>query len=160
MYSTYTEDKIAQYVYNLNHSINYIYDDNRKKETIDSLYSSKNKHIWHRSLSNEWGHLAQGNDVGINGTDTIVFIPQSAVPRDKKVIYASMVCDYRPLKDEKYRVRITIGGDKLPYYDDAGSPAVDLLKTKILLNSTISDARRGARFMCLDIKDHFLETPM
>ena len=71
-----------------------------------------------------------------------------------------MVCDYRPLKDEKYRVRITVGGDKLPYHDDAGSPAADLLETKILLNSTISDAKRGARFMCLDIKDHFLATPM
>ena len=71
-----------------------------------------------------------------------------------------MVCDYQPLKDEKYRVRITVGSDKLPYYDDAGSPAADLLETKILLNSTISDARWGAQFICLDIKDHFLATPM
>ena len=75
VYSTYTEDKITQYVYNQNYSINYIYDDNRKNETIDSLLSSKNKHIWQCSLSNEWGCLAQGNDAGINGTDTIVFIP-------------------------------------------------------------------------------------
>ena len=58
------------------------------------------------------------------------------------------------------RVRITVSGDKLPYHDDAGSPAADLLETKILLNSTILDAKRGARFMCLDIKDHFLATPM
>ena len=71
-----------------------------------------------------------------------------------------MACDYRPLKEEKYRVRITVGGDRLPYHDDAGSPAADLLETKILINSTISDAKKGARFMCLDIKDHFLATPM
>ena len=71
-----------------------------------------------------------------------------------------MVCDYRPLKEEKHRVRVTVGGDRLPCTQDAGSPAADLLETKILLNSTISNARKGARFMSLDIKDHFLATPM
>ena len=51
-----------------------------------------------------------------------------------------MVCNCRPLKEEKHRVRIIVGGDKLPCNDDAGSLAADLLETKILLNSTISDA--------------------
>jgi len=70
------------------------------------------------------------------------------------------VCDYRPLKDEPYHVRITVGGDKLNYNDDAGSPAANLLETKILINSVISDSDRGAKFMCANIKDHFLATPM
>ena len=155
-----TEEEIADRLFNPIYSINHIYNAEGKKETIDSLLEGPNKHIWHRSLSNEWGRLAQGNDAGIKGTDTIRFIPRSAVPQDRKVTYASMVCDYRPLKDEKYRVRITVGGDRLPYDNDAGSPAADLLETKLLINSTISDARKGARFMCLDIKDHFLATPM
>ena len=64
------------------------------------------------------------------------------------------------MKDEPYRVRITVGGDRLDYEDDAGSSAANLLETKILLNSIISDARKGARFMYLDIKDHFLGTPI
>lgn len=71
-----------------------------------------------------------------------------------------MVCNHCPIKDEKHRVRIAVGGDKLPHYDDAKSPVVDFLETKILLNSAISDARQGARFMCLDAKDHFLVTPI
>ena len=87
-------------------------------------------------------------------------MPQSLVPNDKKVTCATMACDYRPLKDEKCRVRIIVGGDKLPCNDDAKSPAADLLETKILLNSPISDSKRGSRFMCLDVKDHFLTTPM
>ena len=58
------------------------------------------------------------------------------------------------------RVRIVVGGDKLSYSSDTGSPAASLLKTKILLNSTISDAHKGARFMCMDLKDFFLATPM
>ena len=66
-----------------------------------------------------------------------------------------MVCNYRPLKEEKFRVCLTIGGDKLPYDDETASPAADLLETKILLNSTISDAHKGARFTGIDIKNCF-----
>ena len=69
-----------------------------------------------------------------------------------------MVCDYRPLKTEKHRVRLTIGGDKLEYFDETASPAASLLETKLILNSTISDAHRGARFMSLDLKNHFLQS--
>ena len=34
------------------------------------------------------------------------------------------------------------------------------METKILLNSVISDAHKGARFLSADLKDHFLQTPM
>jgi hypothetical protein len=34
------------------------------------------------------------------------------------------------------------------------------LETKLLLNSTISDADKGARFLCADLKDHLLASPM
>ena len=53
-----------------------------------------------------------------------------------------------------------MGGDRLPHDNDAGSLAANLLKTKLLINSTISDARKSAQFICLDAKDHFLATPM
>ena len=68
--------------------------------------------------------------------------------------------DFRPLKTDPFRVRITVGGDKLPFHGDAGSPATELTKTKILLNSVISDADKGARFLSADLKDFFLATPM
>ena len=54
-----------------------------------------------------------------------------------------MVCDYRPLKEEKYRVRLTIGGDKLEYDNETASPTANLIDTKNLVNSTISDAHQG-----------------
>ena len=69
-----------------------------------------------------------------------------------------MVCDYRPLKDEPYRVRLIIGGDKLEYDKETASPTTNLLETKLLLNSVISDAHKGARFLGIDIKDFFLLT--
>ena len=116
--------------------------------------------IWSRSTSNEFGRLAQGNDFGVEGSDTIRFIAPHQVPFDRKVTYASFVCDYRPLKLEQYRVRLVVGGDKLFYDDDVSSPAASLLETKILINSVISDAKKGARFLTCDIKDFFLATPM
>jgi hypothetical protein len=48
----------------------------------------------------------------------------------------------------------------LDYNDDPSSPAAGLLETKLLLNSVISDAHKGARFMSMDLKDHFLASPM
>ena len=51
-------------------------------------------------------------------------------------------------------------GDRLKYLDDVGSPAANLIETKLLINSTISDAKDGSRFMSADIKDYFLATPM
>eukprot|EP00957_Ditylum_brightwellii_P124117 9461674-Ditylum_brightwellii.AAC.1 len=71
-----------------------------------------------------------------------------------------MVCNHQPLKEEKYRIRLTIGGDKLMYDDKMASPAANLLETKLLINSTISDVFRGVRFMGIDIKDFFLQTPL
>ena len=118
------------------------------------------KDIWRVSLSNEWGRLAQGNKHNVTSTDTIDFIYQHEVPSDRDVTYATFVLDYRPLKSELYRVRITCGGNKLSYPLDDGSPAADMLETKILINSTISDAHKGAQFMSTDIKDFFLASPM
>ena len=138
---------------------NHIYTKQGKRETIDSL-RKKDPDRWNRALSNEWGRLAQGNGFGVISTDTIEFIPKSKVPQNASVTYASFVCDVRPLKSEPYRVRIVVGGDKLTYAEDAASPATDLLETKILLNSTISDASKGARFLSADLKDFFLVSPM
>ena len=64
------------------------------------------------------------------------------------------------MKSEKFRVRLTVGGDRLQYPDDTASPAATLLETTLLLNSTISQSAQGARFMTLDIKDFFLQTVM
>ena len=61
--------------------------------------------------------------------------------------------DIRPLKDEKYRVRITVGGDKLDFCGDASSVAAYLATVKLLLNSLVSN--KDAVFATADIKDFF-----
>jgi hypothetical protein len=132
--------------------VNHIYNALGKKETIDTLLEGQNGPTWTNGLCNECGRLAQGcSENNILGTDTIDFIYQHEVPSDKKVTYGNFICDYRPLKTEPFRVRLTVGGDKLPCDDDAGSPAASLLESKLIINSTISDADKGARFLTADL---------
>ena len=138
----------------------FIYNHDGTKASLDNLLNGDDSIVWDRALSNEMGRLAQGNNAGIQGTDTIDFIPFSDVPTKTKVTYANFVCTYRPKKNEPWRIRIVAGGDKLSCSYDTGSPAASLLETKLLLNSVISDAHKGARFLTCDLKDFFLASPM
>ena len=61
--------------------------------------------------------------------------------------------DIRPLKAEKFRVRVTVGGDKLEFVGDASSVAASLSTVKLLLNSVVST--EDAEFLTADIKDFF-----
>ena len=87
--------------------------------------------------------------------NTIGFIRKGEVPRGFKVTYGCFVCDYCPLKSEPFKVRLTVGGEILEYQKDESSPASSLLESKLILNSTISDACRVARFMSCDMKFFF-----
>ena len=60
------------------------------------------------------------------------------------------------MKDDAYRVRITIGRDCLDYTNNTWFLAANLLETKILINSTISDIDKGTYFISTEIKDYFL----
>jgi hypothetical protein len=51
-----------------------------------------------------------------------------------------------------------MGGNLVNYPGDCGTPTVDLLTIKLLLNSVISTP--NAKFMTLDLKDFYLMTPM
>ena len=139
-------------------TINHIYNDDCKQLTINKLLQ-QDPTTWQLSASNELGSLANGIR-DIKGNKAIVYILKDAVPPDKKVTYANMVCDYCPDKDNQYWTCLTIGGDKLDYFGNTASPAASLLKTKLLINSVISNSHRGARFASLDIKDHFLQSDL
>ena len=52
-----------------------------------------------------------------------------------------------------------VGGDILKYEEDAGSPTSNLVE-KMVINSTILDRKKGARFMSCDLKDFLLASPM
>ena len=66
--------------------------------------------------------------------------------------------NYRPEKSDPYRTDFTVGGNRIVYPSDCGTPTVDLLTLKLLLNIVISAP--GEKFMTIDIKDLYLNTPM
>jgi hypothetical protein len=68
--------------------------------------------LWTRGFGNECGRLFQGIR-DIPGTDTGFFIKLTNLPKDRKITYGKIVCDYKPHKKEKERVRLTVCGDRL-----------------------------------------------
>jgi hypothetical protein len=56
------------------------------------------------------------------------------------------------------RTGFLMGGDCTRYPGNAGAPTANLLTIKLLINSIIST--QGAKFMTMDIKDFYLNTPM
>ena len=55
-------------------------------------------------------------------------------------------------------MRITVGGDRINYPGEVGTPTADMLLVKLLFNSIVST--KGAKFMSLDISNFYLNTPM
>ena len=116
------------------------------------LIQGPGKYIWVKNLANDFGHLAQGVKTRIpTGNSTIFFIHPSEIPAHKKVTYGRLVVDIWPLQDEKYCVRITVGGDKLKFCGDASSVAAYLATLKCLLNSVVST--KDSIFTTADIED-------
>ena len=138
-----------------------------KLPSLATLLKGPDRDVWLRGAANELGRLLP-NGVGksrplperIEGTGTIVPIRKATIPAGRHATYVNFVCVIRPQKAETHRVRMTFGGDRLDYPGDPSSPATSMLTTKIHLNSTISDAKNGARYLNLDIKNFFLGSHM
>ncbi len=112
--------------------------------------------IWMHSSANEFGRLAQGVGNQIKGTNTIYFIHNHQVPNDwfKDVTCAKFVVELKPNKEEMHRTRQTVGGNKVHYPGDVGTPTADLPLVNMLANSVISTP--GARY----VKNCYPNTPM
>jgi hypothetical protein len=105
------------------------------------------------SSANEFGRLPQGVGGQIQGTNTIFFIQKNQIPGDrwKDVTYAKFVCELKPNKKEIHQTRLTIGGDKVHYPGNVGTPTVDLTLVKTHVNSVISTW--DAQYMTIDFKN-------
>jgi hypothetical protein len=72
--------------------------------------------------------------------------------------YGKIVCDYKPHKQEKERILLTVGGDRLNYSGDVTTSTADITTFKTLINSTLST--KDAAMMMMDIKNYYLGTPL
>jgi hypothetical protein len=116
--------------------------------------------VWMHSSTNEFGRLAQGVGGQIQGTNTIFFIHKNQIPDDKwkDVTYAKFVCELKLNKKEIHQTRLSVGGDKVHYPGDVGTPTADLTLVKMHVNSVIST--QDARKMTINVKNFYLNTLM
>jgi hypothetical protein len=113
--------------------------------------------LWTRCFGNECGCLFQGIR-DIPGTDTCFFIELKNILKYRKITYGKIVCDNKPHKQEKERVRLTVGGARLDYFGDVATSTADITTFKILVNSTLST--EDAAMMMMEIKNYYLGTPL
>ncbi len=120
----------------------------------------KHCEVWMHSSTNKFGRLAQGVGGRIKGTDTIFFICKHQVPEDrwKDVTYTKFVCELKPNKAKVHRTQLTVGGDKVHYPGDIGTPTADLTLVKMHINSVVSTL--GVQYMTLEVKNFYLNMPM
>ena len=91
-----------------------------------------------------------------SGTGT--FIRRADVPAGKSVAYANPQLKFKIKNGEQVmRVRMTIGGDQLPYSGPTAAQTAALEVIRLLLNALVSE---GANLMTLDVKDFYLGTPL
>ena len=112
---------------------------------------------WNDAGINEFGRLAQGyrkHGRDIEGMDIVSFIPRVQVPSEKQATYARYVVDYRPEKDDPWRLRITCGGDRLEYTSNTTTHSATMETIKLQMNKIVSTP--GARAATGDISNMYL----
>ena len=113
-----------------------------KGELMDYQQVTKNpkyRKLYEKSYSKELRRLAQGILGRADSTNIFFLIDKANVPIDRwrDVTYSRIVINYRLEKDNPYIVRIIIGGDRINCPWDCGTPTVDMLTVKLLLNSIV-----------------------
>ena len=63
-----------------------------------------------------------------------------------------------PAEKYPFRVRFTVGGNRIDYPGNVATSTTELATVKLHLNSVISDVNES--YMTVDIKDYYLGTPM
>jgi hypothetical protein len=79
-------------------------------------------------------------------------------PRRNKDHLRQIVCDYKPHKQEKECVRLTVGGDRLNYSGNVATSTAYSTTFKILINSTLST--EDAAMMMMEIKNYYISSPL
>ena len=94
----------------------------------------------------------------ITGSNTIYFIHPSQKSANRTATYIRIVASYRLQKEDPYRIRFTVGGNRIEYLGNIATPNVELATVRLHLNSVILDV--NSSYMTVDIKDYYLGTSM
>jgi hypothetical protein len=113
--------------------------------------------LWEESCAKEAGRLAQGYKQA-KGTNTIHFIRHDQLPKGRQATYLCNVVADCPQKDQPCCIRWTVGGNLVNHPGNVRTKTAGLTTGKLLFNSVLSTP--DTRFMTMDIKDFYLNTPM
>ena len=114
--------------------------------------------LWLGTVSKEIVRLSQGSAEVKAGTNTMHFIHAHKKPRGRKTTYLKIVANVLPQKEDPYCIRFTVSGDRLDYPGPTSTETSEIQTANMLFNSKIST--KGGRFMCIDLKDFYLGTPI
>ena len=114
--------------------------------------------LWLGYASKEIGRLAQGSAAVKAGTNRMHFIHACNKPRSRNTAYLNIVANVRPQKEDPHRIRFTVSGDCLDYPSPTATETSEIQTANLIFNSTIST--KVGQFMCIDLKDFYLGTPM
>jgi hypothetical protein len=139
-----------------------VHPDTGESVEYKSLLNSSTGPAWEQANCDEIGRLTQGHlrpdGTRVAGTETIHFIHVNQLPPGRKATYLKIVVADKLNKELKEHVRWTCGGNKVDYSGDCSTKTVGLATAKCLFNSFVSTP--SAKFMCLNIKNFYLNTPM
>ena len=131
--------------------------------TAVDLDEDGNKLVYHRAKAGPNGHIweaAAGTEITkLIDSKTGRWIHVTDIPKGRKAAYYNPRCRTKIKNGELvYRVRGTIGGDKVDYDGDTAAYTASMQAFKILCNSIVST--EGGKFASADIKDYYLGTPL
>ena len=135
-------------------------------ETISSYKKLMNDpttmEIWQTAFQKYFGGMAQGdNKTGQKGTNAIFVMTHAEIlliSADRTIMYTRVVVDFHPQKADPHCIRITAGGNLINYPGELTMQTANLTTSKLMWNSVLST--KGAKYMCLDIKNFYLTAPL
>jgi hypothetical protein len=106
--------------------------------------------------------MAQGdNKTGQHGNNSIFVMTHAEIlliPADCTIMYTRVVVNFCPQKLDPHQIWITAGSNLINYPGELTTKTADLTTSKLMWNSILST--KGAKFMCLDIKNFYLTAPL
>jgi hypothetical protein len=80
------------------------------------------------------------------------------IPAHRTITYAQVIVDFHPQKRDPHPIRITTGGNLINYPGELTTRTANLTTSTLMWNSVLST--KGAKYMCLDIKNFYLMAPL
>jgi hypothetical protein len=127
-------------------------------ETISNckklMHDPATAEIWQMAFGKDFGCMAQGDlSTGQKGTNAMFVMTHDEIRhvlrQGEKITYGNPVVNYRPQKENPYRICITAGGNLITYKSSL-SIRTAALDTAILHWNSIT-SMPGTKYMCLDI---------